>query len=174
VDIIPQGTISHYTIELTTPGGQVRVPIESWQARLEVDVAGYVQCIIPDAAPWVIDINAATEFEIYRVGGGYPDVQITSPRAVSARFTKKPGSHSCEISGYLQEFYSDPDPDPLDDRTLRNIRSTILGGGLQVYCDIDFQLKPGQRAWADGTEILVSFIQYNVTPAEAYMVVGEL
>jgi hypothetical protein len=174
VDIIPQGAISHYELELTTPSDQVRIPIESWQARLQVDIASYVQCVIPDAAPWVDDINAALAFEIYRVGGGYPDVQMTSQRPVSALFTRGPHRHSCSISGNLLEFYSDPEPDPLDDRTLRGIRSMIWGSGLRVYCDIDFQLRPSHRAWANGAEILVSFIQYNVTPTEAYMVVGEL
>jgi hypothetical protein len=174
VDIIPQGAINHYTLELTTPGGQVRIPIESWQARLQVDVASYVQCVIPDASPWVDDINAATDFEIYRTGGGHPDVQMTGPRPVSALFTRGPHRHNCSISGNLLEFSSDPDPDPLDDRTLTGIRSTIWGSDLRVYCDIDFQLRPGHRAWAGDLEILVSYIQYNVTSTEAYMVVGEL
>jgi len=154
VDIIPQGAISHYALELTTPGGQVRIPIESWQAHLKADSASYVQCVIPGAAPWVADINAATLFEIYRVADDYPEVQMTGPRPVSALFTKAPARHSCAISGNALDFYSDPDPDPLDDRTLRGIRSIIWGSGLRVYCDIDFQLRPGHRAWADGNELI--------------------
>lgn len=174
MDIIPQGAINHYVLELTTPGGPVRIPIDSWQARLEVDVANYVQCIVPNAAPWVSDINAATAFLIYRVGGEHPEVEMAWSPQPSPLFTKSPGRHSCTVSGYGQGYTSDPSPNPVDDRTLTGIRSILWGSGLRVYCDIDFQLRPGQRAWANGNEILVDFIQYSVTPTESYMVVGEL
>jgi len=174
---IPADAIIHYSMDLTTPGGLVRVPISSWQATLQVDRSNYVQCVVPAAAQWVDDLGTATLFSIVREAH-FLGVSIEQEMAFAAptlQFDRGPTRYTCTVSGYADGFAENLDPDALYDRTLSGIRSvSTYTSGTRVRCAIDWLLRPGQRAIVDDdTSFIVSYINYYSQVRESYMDVGE-
>jgi hypothetical protein len=170
---IPANSSIRYVMDLFTPSGNVRVPVSSWQATLQVDRQNFVQCVIPACLEWVDIIGVATGFAISSVA---IDVNIeTLIASISSldvpRFDRGPTRYTCTLSGYETGFVSNDNPDSAYDRTLIGIRST--SAGPRVRCNIDFFLRPGQRAWADDIEIIVDYINYYCTGTDAYMDVGQ-
>lgn len=169
--------VTLFVMDLLTPGGVVRVPISSWQATLQTAVKNYVQCVIPACADYVDSINAATEFVIYRRAelptGDAIEYEMARAPLEIAQYNRGPQRYTCVISGYSDGFAEDEDPSELNDRTLTGIRSTASGTGLRVRCAVDWLLRPGQRAYADGVPFVVDYINYFCTDFDAYMDAGE-
>lgn len=171
--------ITRYVLDLTTPGGLVRVPISSWQATLRTGASCYVQCVVPACMDWTDQINTADEFVISRVADA-PTGEITYEMARSqleqVSMARGPTNYTATLSGYSDAFAADEDPDTTFDRTLTGIRSITTGTSpTRVRSAIDWLLRPGQRAYyADGASFVVVFINYYVpTGNDAYMDVGE-
>lgn len=168
----------HYVLDLITPTGTVRVPVSSWQATLQTDSSNYVQCVIPAVLDWVDAINAATEFVVSRrallVGGEPLEYEMCRAPAEQAQFDRGPQRYTCTLSGYTDAFEEELDPLDGYDRTLQGIRSMSNGaGGVRVRCAIDWLLRPGHRAFADGVEFVASYINYYApSDFDAYMDVG--
>lgn len=171
--------VTRYVMDLTTPGGPVRVPISSWQATLQTGASCYVQCVVPACLDWSDTINAADEFVISRVADA-PSGEITYEMARSpleqVSMARGPTNYTATLSGYADAFAEDEDPDATFDRTLTGIRSITSGTSpTRVRSAIDWLLRPGQRAYYDdGASFVVSYINYYVpTGNDAYMDVGE-
>jgi hypothetical protein len=173
--LLPDSYPSRYEMQLTTPSGPVRVPISSWQATLQKDLSSYVQCVVPGVDQWVDHIDVATRFDIFRiveVGGTVTEYGMASADLELAQYDQGARRYTCVISGHSEAYTSAPDP--AYDRTLTGVRSiTTDSGGVRVRCDIDFLLRPGQTAAADDVVFEVSYINYYVNRADAYMDVGE-
>jgi hypothetical protein len=169
--------ITYYVMDLETPGGLVRVPISSWQATLQVDEECYVQCVVPACADWVEDLSAATEFVIYRTvayGGSTIEYEMARAPLQTLSLAHGPTNYSATLSGYTDALIADEAPPSVYDRDLTGIRAMfITGANTRARTDIDWFLRPGQRAWAGDTEIIVDFISYYVGQGDAYMDVGE-
>jgi hypothetical protein len=168
---------THYVMDLVTPGGTVRVPISSWQATLQTGGSNYVQCVVPACAPWVASINTATEFVISRsatTGGVTLEYEMARAPAQTAQFDRGPNKYTCTLSGYSTAFAEDLDPPAVYDRTLSGIRSISNGASnMRVRCAVDWLLRPGHRAYADGAPLVVSYINYYApTGSDSYMDVG--
>ncbi len=169
---------TRYVMDLLTPDGAVRVPISSWQATLQTGSSNYVQCVVPACAPFVDAINTATEFVIYR-RAEIPDgaaIEYEMARApVQAQFDRGPQRHTCTLSGYSPAFVADETPPAAYDRALVAVRSISSGqGGTRVRCAVDWLLRPGHRAFADGAPLVASYINYySPSTGDSYMDVGE-
>lgn len=173
-----------YVMDLLVSGSPVRVPIRSWQATLRVASTNYVQCVIPNAGEWVTQINAATEFSVYRVVtlSGVTVEQLIAtcgldPAINSAQrnYSRGGTNYSCVVLGY-KDGYPDlgDNPSSAYDRTLAGIRSFYSGaGGYRVRSNIDMMLRPGYRVFADGTEFIAGYINYYANDVDSYMDVGE-
>jgi hypothetical protein len=167
-----------YVMDLVTPGGLVRVPISSWQATLQTDVQSYVQCVVPAAAAWVPDIEAATEFVISRKGALLDGtvVEQEMARAPNQTVSIDYGSrnYTATLSGYTAALTYNEDPSAVYDRTLKGVRTVSRNSGTtRVRCNIDWLLRPGQRAFIDQEEIIVRYVNYYVPGLDQYMDVGD-
>ena len=169
---------TRYVMDLLTPDGAVRVPISSWQATLQTGSSNYVQCVVPACAPFIDAINTATEFVIYR-RAEIPDgaaIEYEMARApVQAQFDRGPQRYTCTLSGYSPAFVADETPPAAYDRALVAVRSISSGsGGTRVRCAVDWLLRPGHRAFADGAPLVASYINYySPSTGDSYMDVGE-
>jgi hypothetical protein len=169
----------NYVVDLVTPDGLVRVPVSSWQATLNAGRVGYGQAVIPAAEPYVDDINAATEFVVYRRGttlaGESIEQEMTRTPAEFVTLSTGPNNYTATIYGYPPEWDPVEDPPTVYDRTLHGVRSmTTYSSGTRVRCAIDWLLRPGQRAYAGETELIVGYINFYVPAgADEYMDVGE-
>lgn len=170
--------ITRYTMDLITPTGTVRVPVSSWQATLQTGSSNYVQCVIPACTVWVGAILAATEFVISRratlPNGAAIEMEMARAPADQAQFDQGPQRHTCTLSGYSDAFAEDLDPPATYDRTLAGVRSISTGeGNLRVRCAIDWLLRPGHRAYVNGTPFVVGYINYYAPSGfDAYMDAG--
>lgn len=167
-----------YAMDLITPGGAVRVPIESWQATQQTDSMSYAQCVIPACAAWVASIEVATEFVISRLGTATDGtaIEYEMVRAPVQTVSLDRGAHNytATISGYTDAATDVEDPDAALDRTMTGIRTTSRYGALtRARCDVDWLLRPGQRAWVDELPIVVRYVNYYVTGLDQYMDIGD-
>lgn len=167
-----------YVMDLITPGGPVRVPISSWQATLQTDVQSYVQCVVPAVTDWVPDIEAATEFVIMRrsmlLDGRSIDYEMARAPAQTVALNGGAYNYTATISGYTVAFEAVENPATSLDRTLTGVRTVSrYTGTTRVRCDIDWLLRPGQRAYLGTEPIVVSFINYYVPGFDQYMDIGD-
>lgn len=175
-----------YVADLFDESGTVtaRIPISSWQATLQTDSEGYVQCTIPACAPWLDTINAASEFRISRIsrlfashGGDEVEGPLVRGPVQTVQVSQGATNHTAVISGYITALPANDDPDPLFDRELQEVRSIqTYGQTISIRCGIDWLLRPGQRATYGTINFSVSYINYYVTgnsrSLDAYMDVG--
>lgn len=172
--------ITYYVMDLTTPGGLVRVPISSWQATLQTGASNYVQCVVPAVADWVDSINAATAFTITRAatppGQAPVEYEMASAPLETISLSKGPTNYTATLSGYSTAFAEDEAPSSALDRTLTGVRSvSTTSGKVRVRCAIDWLLRPAQRAYLpDASSFVVAYINfYQPQGNDSYMDVGE-
>lgn len=172
--------ITRYVMDLTTPGGLVRVPISSWQATLRTGASNYVQCVVPAVAAWVDSINAATAFTITRTAttldGAPVEYEMAAAPLEQIQLSQGPTNYSATLSGYSTAFAEDEAPDAAYDRYLTGVRSVNSGSsGMRVRCAIDWLLRPAQRAYLpDASSFIVGYINfYQPQGNDSYMDVGE-
>ncbi|MEY2656071.1 MAG: hypothetical protein RLZZ524_3099 [Pseudomonadota bacterium] len=177
-DAIDETAPTRYVMDLVTPGGLVRVPISSWQATLQTDVQSYVQSVVPAAAAWVPDIEAATEFVISRRGqlldGNEIEYEMARAQNQTVSIDYGPSNYTATLSGYTASLTYNEDPSAAQDRVLTGIRTVSRNSGTtRVRCSIDWLLRPGNRAFLDQEEIIVRYINYYVPGFDQYMDVGD-
>lgn len=175
-----RGAAVYYAMEIDdTP--PLRLPISSWQATLQVSRANFLQAVVPAVTNHAAQIIASTgkDFVIYR-GAMLPNgsrAETEMARApLSFRFERGPTNHTCTLSGWSESSFTAPGEDVHGPgpRILQEIRSqSVYNAGVRVRCAVDWFLRPGQRAIANGHEFVVSWINYYVSSRGAYMDVGE-
>lgn len=172
--------VTRYVMDLTTPGGLVRVPISSWQATLRTGASNYVQCVVPAVADWVASINAATAFTITRTatpaGGAAIEYEMAAAPLEQIQLSQGPTNYTAVLSGYSPAFAEDEAPDAAYDRHLAGVRSVNSGStGIRVRCAIDWLLRPAQRAYLpDGSSFIVGYVNYYQPQGnDSYMDAGE-
>ena len=153
----------------------IRIPISSWQATVQTDRASFAQAVIPAAIQWVDAVNDRSDgqFIIYR-GVRYSDgtaqeSELARSPLQTIRFDRGPTNATMTISGYATL----PASSSVLTRTLQNVRSVSIGSGIRVRCDVDFFLRPGHTAIANGSEFTVAYINYYANSSDEYMDVGE-
>lgn len=169
--------VARYIVDLVTPGGDVRVPVSSWQATLQTESAQYAQCVVPACGAYVDDLGDATSFRISRqltlVDGTLLEYEICEAPVQTVQYAQGSTNHTATVSGYI-----DPPPaidwPPSSARTLAGARTVFTyTSGLRVRCAIDWLLQPGMSATYGETTFEVAFVQYFVNATDAYMDVGE-
>lgn len=174
---IPEGTIYRWVLDIEG-APTVRIPIKSWQATLRADFSSYVQAVIPGAGAVISDITSrlGNDMVITRVAvapdGTTFEQEMARAPASSPRIQRGPTNHTVTLSGYAISFFTPDGVDAVTARTLNEIRTITGGDEARVRCGIDWFLRPGQQAIADGESINVSYINYIVNGVSEYMDVG--
>lgn len=174
--------LAQFVLDLVTPSGDVRVPMSSWQATLTTDGECYAGCVIPACLPYADDLEAATAFVISRRavladGTTFYAAVIVCPLQ-TLQIDTGPTNATASLSGYFDAIPEDDDPPAAYDRTLTGVRSTsTYTSGVRVRADIDWLLRPGQRAFYLDTSMVVTYQNLYATSdgrgVQAYMDVGE-
>lgn len=176
---------NRYVMDIVVAGVALRVPISTWQATQQLERSCYVQCSVPACAPWVEQIQSATEFVISRVGraadGSTVEVEMARAPLESHALDHGPTNFTATLSGYTQGFAApDGAPGALGSRVLAGVRSLSFGAGgtgagwVRVRAAIDWLLRPGDWVRAGGREFQADYINYYVpATGDAYMDVGE-
>lgn len=166
-----------YAMDLTTPGGTVRVPISSWQATLQVAGEIFASCVVPGAGEHLDELGDATEFVIWRTSdsnGHNVEQEMVRSTLQTLQVDRGPTNYTASLSGYDAAYPAIDDPDPIYDRTLTGMRTiTTYTSGRRVRCAIDWLLRPGQRALYDAESFVVAYINYYANGSDEYMDVGE-
>lgn len=172
--LLDAASTSNYLMDLTTPGGVVRVPISSWQATLRAEEDNYVQCVVPACQDWVETIAVATAFEIIRravtSAGDKVQIVIASAPLEAPTLAQGANNYSATLSGYSPPI----DAPAAVERALTDIRTVFTySTGYRVRCAIDWLLRPGHTATFNGTDFQVRYISYYVQGDDAFMDVGQ-
>lgn len=177
-DRLAAGTPTRYRGYLVTPDGTVEVPISSWQATLQTGSMCYAQCVVPAIHDLLPELEAATAFFITKLGtlidGTNVQTEIVRCPIGERRYDRGATNYTASLTGHFAAYPAIANPDPRYDRTLTGIRTTsVYDSGLRVRCDIDWLLRPSQRAWFLGAPLIVSFMNLYGMPTDSYMDVGE-
>ena len=168
-----------YAVDLDTPSGTVRVPVSSWQGTLQVERANYGQFTVQGAGEWLTELAAATAFSIYRTaiidGLAVDSIMIGPCTSLLKQYYQTDSAFRCVVSGnYTTGYIADDSPPVVYDRTLTGPRSiTTTPTGVRARADIDYLLRPAQRAYVNGSPIIVAYINYYVNVTDAYADYGE-
>lgn len=168
-----------YVMDLIGPGGTVRVPISSWQATIQSARANFVQCVVPAATPYMSAINAASEFVVLRRSqtrdGDWVEHEMARAALQTTSYDRGPYRGTATLSGYTAAVALSQDAPPVVySRALPGVRSISVGdGGVRARCAIDWLLRPGHTASADGETFVVGYINYYVNANDSYCDVGE-
>lgn len=168
-----------YVMDLIGPGGAVRVPISSWQATIQSARANFVQCVVPAATPYMSAINASTEFVVLRRSqtrdGEWIEYEMARCPLQTTSYDRGPYRGTATLSGYTAAVELSQDAPPVVySRALPGVRSISVGdGGVRARCAIDWLLRPGHTASADGETFVVAYINYYVNANDSYCDVGE-
>lgn len=181
--LLPDALQKHvYLLDLTTPGGVVRVPMSSWQSTLQTTSNCFGSAVVPNCLPYLTELGDATEFAISRVAettlGELIEVELVRVPLQNLQIDQGPTASTASISGYSSPYLAVDPPDSVYDRTLTDIRSiSTYASGARVRCGIDWALRPGSRAYYAETSMIVAYMNYYVTQdsrsIQAYMDVGE-
>lgn len=179
--LITAGAIEYYVCDLIDGDTTMRVPISSWQGTLQLGSSSYLQAVIPavlDLADAIQALSVYAEFVIYRgariPGGQSVEVEMARSIIEQAQLDRGPQRYTCTISGYSGAFVAPAVVYAETDRQLTGVRTISSGsGGTRVRCSIDWLLRPGQTAIAEGAPFEASYINYYVQAREGYMDVGE-
>ena len=178
--MVPITARIYYACDLVADGlPPLRVPISSWQATSQMEMASFAQVVIPGVLDLLSEIqqyaDAGGEFLVYR-GAQIPDTDISAESLLirspmqTLRFQRGPTNATLTISGYTRL----PAPDIIQTRILQNIRSQSLDPRQRIRCDIDWFLAPGFTASALGDSFVVGWINYYANAQDNYMDVGEM
>jgi hypothetical protein len=174
--LIPDYAVFNYLMDVVGTTTQ-RIPISSWQGTLQVDRSNFLQAVIPATGQYLDFLNAqvSPDFIIYRRAtfDGEAFTQEMARSAVTAiSVARGATNHTATLAGYESTFIPLA-ASALTTRTLKDIQTlTTYNGGIRARCAVDWFLRPGQNAIADGTEFTVNYINYIVNETSAYMDVG--
>jgi hypothetical protein len=178
-DLLDPHQPDRYVMDLLVDGARVRAPISSWQATIQDGRANFVQCVVPAATPYMSAINAATSVVVSRRSqtraGEWIEYEMARAPVQTTSYDRGPYRGTATISGYTAAVeLSEAEPPARYDRALPGVRSiSVGGGGVRARCAIDWLLRPGHRASADGETFVVSYINYYVNANDSYCDVGE-
>jgi hypothetical protein len=172
--IVSQAT--GYTMKITGDP-VVTIPISSWQATLQTDMQNFLQCVVPGATEYLDIISArqsTEEFIIYRtveINGTILESEMARAGMDTVRADRGPFRTTVTLQGFTEAF-SGAAPATIALQDIRSSSQTV-GSSSRYRCAIDWFLRPGQTATADGESFTADYINYFVTSSgDAYMDVG--
>lgn len=158
---------------------QVVMPISSWQATLQVDRSNFLQCVVPavdDYVSTIADRQGSEEFVVSRVaidGSNRFETEIARAPLTTTSIARGSTNYTCTMSGYEDAPAAPTSPKT---RVLTGIRSIAIDGSgrYRVRADVDWFLRPGDTASAEGDTFTASYINYySTSQGESYMDVGD-
>jgi hypothetical protein len=165
-----------YQCEIHADGfDPLTVPISSWQGTLQIGRSSYLQAVVPAAAEIYSEIHARADgvFAIYRgsrfASGFVNRVEMARAPLQQVRLDRVPQRATVTMSGYTTEFGGES----VGDRVLQRVRSLSATPGYRVRCEIDWYLRPGDNATAEGITFPVAYINYYANARDSYMDAGE-
>lgn len=175
--LITQETVDGYTAQLIDPDGvgePLNLRISSWQGTIQSGRASYLQCVVPAAdelldslierAGWILSVS-----RFAKIGGVDFVSEMARAPLGQIQYNKGPSRATVTLSGYATETsFQD-----FGARTLTGIRQVSSGSGMRVRANIDWVLRPGMTAVANGVPMVARYINYYVSTGESYMDVGD-
>lgn len=164
---------------------QLRLPISSWQATLQQGRASYLQCVVPAASHYIDAISEVMASEVKWLSikrgvvlsdGSRREMEIARTRIQDMSHSRGPRLSTVTLSGYNLIAFGSHTVDSVDPsafRTLPGVQTMSAQSGIRVRCGIDWLLRPGMVAIADGTPFVVSYINYYVSAGQEFCDVGE-
>jgi len=183
----PGAPVVYYRAEVLNNVGfdftSVQVPISSWQATLQVgERSSYLQCVVPAADPYIDQLthlagDSFPEPARLRViqGFRYPNGAIEEAEFGRVQlqempFQKGQNRSTVTLGGYGKLGFRQAG---FRDIVLSGIQTLSVHGGVRVRCEVDWRLRPGMTAIADGVEFEVSYINLYANENQQFMEVGE-
>lgn len=169
---------SFYVMEIS--GDPVlRIPVSSWQATVQSDRSSYLQAVIPAADDYASEISArlgVSDFSVSRltyINGVEHKSELARAALETTAYAKGANKSTVTLSGYDVASESGSGGATVTLSGLRTI-TTSSTGTTRVRCDIDWFLRPGDTAVADGSSFTVKYINYYVpSTGDIYMDVGD-
>jgi len=162
--------------------GDLKLPISSWQATLQIgERSSYVQCVVPAALQYFADIAAigvGGKLAIIRgeifPNGDQKESEVASVSVSDYPYQRGPNRETVTLSGYGRLSFIEVDSaSPGATRQLPGVQTITVQNGVRVRCDVDWVIRPGMTAIADGVDFTVSYINYYVNQNQQFMDVGE-
>jgi hypothetical protein len=159
--------------------GVLCVPISSCQGTLRLGDDGYLQMVVPNARAYQDALLATESFYVTMAGvfGGLPTESILAAAdltggGVSLAFGGF--SQSATISGRPAAYVGPTEGNGLR-RELTGVRAVFATlASRRVRCDVDWLLRPGYTAVADGAEFNVDYLNfYWQAEGDVFMDVGD-
>lgn len=154
---------------------RLEIRISSWQATLQTGRSNYVQAVVPGANAAVLNaINARAGGDLVIVRAAiFPngtENQVEMARVpFRVRTDRGARRETATISGNSNTFPTSTDTA----RTLEKVQTISHDTGYRVRAGVDWRLRPGMEATADGNTFTVSYINYIVNRNSEFMEVGE-
>lgn len=168
-----------YVMDVTGGPSDLRIPISSWQATIQTTFKSYLQAVIPAAGDYVDELSsrqaAGGEFVIRRVAtlddGSVLEYEMARAPLDQVRYDRGALRYTCTLIAYTDPVTAVANPGAYA-RTLSGVRLISQNVETRVRSSIDWLLRPGHHAIADGNTFTVAYISYYVNATESYMDVG--
>ena len=185
IDFIPpeRPTRIYYAAELRKSDDTLRLPISSWQATLQTGRQSYLQCVVPAAEQYIdaiTDLGLGSTLTVIR-GALLPDGETTELDMATVPLQQMPYQRGPQRSTVTLSGYGSIEFDVVDAeappegsvRTLTGVQTiSVDQGGNRARAEIDWLLRPGLIADADGSQFQVAYINYYASRAQEFMDVG--
>lgn len=173
-DLGPRDRIVYRLILSADGQPDLEVPMSSWQATVQTGARSFLQAVIPATVDRYSEIiaRAGGTMRVYRVarfadtGLEIPQLMAESPIG-TIRYDRGGTNASATLSGYWTETAAGP-----TEVVLSGLRLVSVTSGTRVRASIDWTLRPGNVAIANGAQIPVRYINYYVSPNREFMDVG--
>lgn len=179
---VPRTAQIYYYARLRSGFISLDLPISSWQATLQSGRSSYLQCVVPAAAVYIDQITAISnnaQLAIIRGAlfsdGERRELEMATVPLQDLPYQRGSQRETITLSGYGQIAFDvlGIGDNPGLTRNLSGIQTISTQGGTRVRASVDWMLRPGRVAVADGIEFVVSYINYYVNRNQEIMEVGE-
>jgi hypothetical protein len=180
---VPRTAQIYYRAELRKNGQILPLRISSWQATIQADRSSYLQAVVPAATDYIdqiVDMGLDSELVIVRgallTDGITRELDMASVPLGQLPYQRGHTRATVTLSGYGRVVFENIDeeaPPAGGVRALDDVQTISTQGGTRVRASVDWLLRPGMVASADGLQFNVSYINYYVNRNGEFMDVGE-
>lgn len=167
-----------YTLTLTGGGGDIIVPISSWQMRRRDDGHAWLSCVAPGATPALIaavskriDGNMVLRHHTHMLSGAVYNDTVLDVALSDFRYDRGTQSASITLTSSVTRHNTDPQTRPIWGETYRAMSDGVRRARL---ARVDPEVQPGDTVvFADGESWVVGAMTTWVGAREANMELTE-
>lgn len=182
---VPRSAQIYYRGELRSGSTVLKLPISSWQATLQSGRSSYLQCVVPAAESYIDDITTLYDAPgttlvvvrgALRSDGSVSELDMASVPLEQIPYQRGAQRSTVTLSGYGTIEFDVVDAESPPSGSVRELSGvqTISADttGTRARSEVDWLLKPGMIADAEGTTFQVSYINYYANAAQEFMDCG--